>query len=69
MIFVPGWEGRFCSEDVDGCKENGCFEEVICFDMPAPGVGAICGPCPDGFLGDGTKCYGMCKRTYPERSA
>lgn len=26
--------------------------------MPAPGVGASCGPCPDGFMGDGEKCAG-----------
>lgn len=26
--------------------------------MVAPGYGAICGPCPDGYLGDGEKCTG-----------
>ena len=30
-------------------------------DIPAPGVGAVCGPCPDGFTGGDTKCYGMSK--------
>ena len=27
-------------------------------DQPAPGVGAMCGPCPDGYFGDGKKCIG-----------
>ncbi len=47
-----------------------------CFDVPAPGVGAVCGPCETGFTGDGVKCagisIGMCIiiiviRTYPEQ--
>ena len=28
-------------------------------DVPAPGVGAECGPCPLGFTGDSQKCYGQ----------
>ncbi len=27
-------------------------------DVPAPGVGAMCGSCPPGYLGDGSKCAG-----------
>ena len=28
-------------------------------DVPAPGVGAVCGACPQGYTGDGiNKCYG-----------
>ena len=27
-------------------------------DVPAPGVGAVCGPCPDGYFDDGEKCAG-----------
>ncbi len=27
-------------------------------DVPAPGVGAVCGPCPQGYRGDGSKCAG-----------
>ena len=27
-------------------------------DVPAPGVGAVCGPCPEGYTGGETKCYG-----------
>ncbi len=26
--------------------------------MPAPGVGAVCGACPNGYTGDGEKCSG-----------
>ena len=29
-------------------------------DVPAPGVGAVCGACPHGYTGDASKCYGMC---------
>ncbi len=28
-------------------------------DVPAPGVGAVCGPCPLGYTGDSFKCYGI----------
>ena len=27
-------------------------------DVPAPGVGAVCGSCPNGYTGDASKCYG-----------
>ena len=27
-------------------------------DIPAPGVGAVCGSCPEGYTGDASKCYG-----------
>ena len=27
-------------------------------DVPAPGVGAVCGACPLGYTGDSLKCYG-----------
>lgn len=51
--------GPFCESDVDGCDEISCYEGVDCFDVPAPGEGAMCGPCPVGFTGDGQKCLGM----------
>ena len=51
--------GPFCESDVDGCNEISCYEGVDCFDVPAPGEGAMCGPCPVGFTGDGQKCLGM----------
>ena len=28
-------------------------------DIPAPGVGAVCGACPLGYTGDAQKCYGQ----------
>lgn len=28
-------------------------------DVPAPGVGAVCGACPLGYTGDSLKCYGI----------
>ena len=53
-----GWEGTYCEVDTDGCADFDCFEGVECEDVPAPGVGAVCGPCPDGYHGDGAKCAG-----------
>ena len=35
-----------------------CFEGVACTDQPAPAEGATCGPCPQGYTGDGAKCTG-----------
>ena len=54
-----GWKGRYCEEDQNGCSELACFEGVQCYDVPAPGSGAICGPCPLGYQGDGEKCAGI----------
>ncbi len=53
------FSGRFCEEDRNGCSEIQCFEGVVCMDVPAPGVGAVCGDCPPGYTGDSLKCYGM----------
>ncbi|XP_003384557.1 PREDICTED: mucin-like protein [Amphimedon queenslandica] len=50
------WEGQYCEIDVDGCEFTLCFDDVECSDNPAPMAGASCGPCPQGFSGDGTKC-------------
>ena len=63
VIFKPiypiAYEGDTCSEDKNGCAEVDCFGEIQCLDVPAPGVGAECGPCPSGFTGSGVKCAGM----------
>ena len=64
LLFISdyvGWEGIYCDVDTDGCADFDCFEGVECEDVPAPGVGAVCGPCPDGFYGDGAKCAGKRK--------
>ena len=50
--------GQFCEMDQNGCSQIECFPGVVCFDVPAPGVGAMCGPCPHGLTGDGEKCNG-----------
>ncbi len=42
----------FCASDFYGCTGVICFEEVTCVDVPAPGVGAMCGPCPVGYFRD-----------------
>ena len=53
-----GWEGRVCEEDIDGCADLACFQGVECEDIAAPGTGARCGECPEGYDGDGSKCIG-----------
>ena len=59
---AAAYTGRFCNEDLDGCTELICFAGVECMDVPAPGTGATCGPCPDGFSGDdGVNCIGIIK--------
>ena len=57
--FLSAYGGDSCTEDRNGCSEIECFEGVECFDVPAPGVGAVCGSCPSGYTGDGLKCFGM----------
>ena len=52
------YSGDTCSEDENGCSNIECFRGVECLDVPAPGVGAVCGSCPAGFTGDGLKCSG-----------
>ena len=59
VTIIIAFSGEFCEEDRNGCSEIQCFEGVECMDIPAPGVGAVCGACPDGFTGDATKCYGI----------
>lgn len=59
MITAIAFSGEFCEEDRNGCSEIQCFEGVECMDVPAPGVGAVCSSCPEGYTGDATKCYGI----------
>ena len=59
LYLSPAYGGQFCIEDRNGCSEIECFRDVECFDVPAPGVGAMCGPCPEGLTGDGEKCNGI----------
>ena len=53
------YDGSFCEKDRNGCLEASCFTGVQCYDVPAPGVGITCGPCPIGYLGDGSNCAGQ----------
>ena len=54
-----GFEGRYCGEDTDGCRDLACLEGVQCTDNPAPAEGATCGPCPPWFSGTpGRICSG-----------
>lgn len=55
---LTAYTGDTCSEDKNGCAEIECFKGVECLDVPAPGVGAMCGSCDTGFTGDGLKCTG-----------
>ena len=58
-FFKTAYEGDHCENDVDGCKELSCFNDATCTDVPAPGTGATCPPCPTGFTGDnGLVCNG-----------
>ncbi len=59
FYYITAFDGKFCEEDRNGCSEIECFEGVECMDVPAPGVGAVCGNCPPGYTGDSLKCYGM----------
>ncbi|KAK3706070.1 hypothetical protein QZH41_014679, partial [Actinostola sp. cb2023] len=57
---ASGYTGKFCESDIDACEMRGspCFPGVQCNDLPPPsGVdGYKCGPCPEGYSGDGATC-------------
>ena len=52
------YSGAFCEKDRNGCLEASCYTGVQCYDVPAPGVGIMCGSCPSGYIGDGQNCAG-----------
>lgn len=51
-----------CAES-DGCRDDPCFVSedglivVQCNDVPAPGAGFVCDPCPSGYAGNGIECF------------
>ena len=55
----PGWKGRFCNIDIDGCESSDCPTGTNCTDRIAPDTGFDCGPCPDGYIAEGNKCEGI----------
>ena len=59
LILYIAYDGLFCEEDRNGCAEASCYSGVQCYDVPAPGVGITCGPCPNGYFGDGKDCIGQ----------
>ena len=60
---LNGYTGTFCESDLDACEANlnPCYPGVKCIDLPPPAniSGYKCGPCPNGFTGDGSKCRGI----------
>ncbi|XP_078670492.1 uncharacterized protein LOC144910851 isoform X5 [Branchiostoma floridae x Branchiostoma belcheri] len=48
----PGYAGRNCEKDIDGCSPHPCDENAICTDNPAPALDANC-TCRTGYTGDG----------------
>jgi hypothetical protein len=51
-----GYSGYPACTDTNGCAGNPCFTGVTCHDVPAPGTGHTCDPCPTGYTGDGEIC-------------
>jgi hypothetical protein len=54
-----GWEGSVCDTDIQSCQEDSCDPEVTCRDIRAPGLGVVCGDCPQGMTEDGNQCVPM----------
>ena len=57
-LILIAYGGKYCEDDFDGCTEVSCFGGGRCTDVPAPGTGATCPPCPSGYTGDGIVCNG-----------
>ncbi|XP_062511306.1 mucin-like protein [Corticium candelabrum] len=51
-----GWEGRFCSVDIDACLTSNCPEGTNCTDRSAPDTGFDCGSCSAGLELVAGKC-------------
>ncbi|XP_075070145.1 von Willebrand factor D and EGF domain-containing protein [Mixophyes fleayi] len=48
-----GLEGKACEEDLDECLSTPCYSDVLCTNT----FGSYgCGPCPEGYEGDGRTC-------------
>ena len=62
-VCKDGYTGSFCQDDLDACAVDfqPCYPGVDCTDLPPPAniSGFQCGPCPDGFTGDGQNCQGI----------
>eukprot|EP00079_Xenopus_tropicalis_P036114 XP_017949885.1 PREDICTED: mucin-4-like [Xenopus tropicalis] len=54
---LDAWTGEFCTDNLNACFENSCYNTSSCVDNPAPLQGYICSPCPKGLIGDGIKCF------------
>jgi Leucine-rich repeat (LRR) protein len=48
--------GATTCRETDGCRDDPCFPGVKCHDVPAPGAGFTCDPCPSGYTGNGIEC-------------
>nr|XP_032818226.1 uncharacterized protein LOC116946998 [Petromyzon marinus] len=53
----PGYAGVYCTDDYNACVDSPCHPGVNCTDEPAPSLGFLCGPCPAGLTGNGSKCF------------
>eukprot|EP00794_Sanderia_malayensis_P020653 gene20653-22694_t len=55
---LTGYTGAFCQNRISYCEEDPCFEGVNCTENFA-NLTADCAPCPEGYIGDGRKCYDL----------
>ncbi|XP_013396480.1 mucin-like protein [Lingula anatina] len=59
-ICPDSYTGTYCESDIDACAENAdpCYPGVRCQNDPPPRniTGYTCGPCPEGYTGDGKIC-------------
>ena len=64
-IFITGFkgDGRFCERDA--CSDDPCYAGVNCYDTSDPPF-FRCGPCPEGYRGDGINCIpSACEQRPP----